>query len=76
MHLQSPPTQVLAHPSKQQRPKLGQSVSGCPGDQQFETAPAHSASLKGLALGHWPPSDPPSPPAAPASDPKAPSAKP
>ena len=47
-------THVLAHPSKQQSPKLGQSVSFWPGDQQFDTAPAHSASVKGLAAGHSP----------------------
>ena len=28
---------MLAHPSKQQRPKFGQSPSGWPGDQQVDT---------------------------------------
>ena len=68
---------MLAHPSKQQSPKLGQSVSGWPGDQQFETAPAHSESDKGLDAGQFPP--PPellSPPLPLLAEPKAPSAKP
>jgi hypothetical protein len=33
--------QVLAQPSKQQRPFWGQSVSRWPGDQQVDTLPAH-----------------------------------
>lgn len=49
-----PSTHRFAHPSKQHRPKLGQSVSSCPGDQQLDTAPAHSASDKGLREGHCP----------------------
>ena len=68
------PAHVLAQPSKQQRPKLGQSVSLWPGLQQLSTAPAHSASDSALAAGHCPP-PPPSPPLPP-SLPKAPSARP
>jgi len=46
------PSQVLAQPSKQQSPLFGQSVSLWPGDQQVDTAPAHSASERGEAAGH------------------------
>ena len=46
----------------QQRPLLGQSVSLWPGLQQVDTAPAHSASERGEAAGHWPASSPPSDP--------------
>ena len=42
----SPSPQVLAHPSKQQRPKFGQSPSGWPGDQQVDTLP-HKRMKKG-----------------------------
>ena len=48
----------------QQRPLPGQSVSLWPGDQQVDTAPAHSASESGEAAGHWPASEPPSAPPA------------
>merc|ERR1711923_288013 len=67
-----PSTQVSAQPSKQHNPLLGQSVSLCPGLQQLETAPAHSASDPAEGAGHCPTS--PSPPAPAPSVPKAPSA--
>ena len=60
---ESPPGHVLAQPSKQQRPKLGQSPSGCPGDQQVDTEPSQEPGGKGLTEGQDPPSPPaPSPP--------------
>ena len=58
---------VLALVLTQQRPLSGQSVSLCPGDQQVETAPAHSASDRAEAAGHWPASSP-SPPDPPSSE--------
>merc|ERR1719270_405308 len=60
-----PSTHVSAQPSKQHRPLLGQSVSLCPGLQQFDTAPAHSSGLPLPGAGHSPTSSPPAPPLVP-----------
>ena len=54
------PTQVLAQPSKQQRPQPGQSRSDTPTDQQLLWRPRQEAGLRGEAggqmvgpLGRW-----------------------
>jgi hypothetical protein len=46
------PRQVLAQPSKQQRPQLGQSRSGTPTDQQVENLPRHWSAVRGRLGGH------------------------
>ena len=46
------PAQVLAQPSKQQRPQSGQSRSGTPTDQQVECLPLHWSAVRGEAGGH------------------------
>ena len=42
---------MLAQPSKQQRPQLGQSRSGTPTDQQVERRPVHWLCERGKAAG-------------------------
>jgi len=53
--------QVLLQPSKQHNPKLGQSPSGCPGDQQVDTEPAQEEDGRGERAGQEspPPDTPP-----------------
>ena len=51
--------QVLLHPSKQHRPKSGQSPSGCPGDQQEDTDPSQSEEGRGERAGQESPPDTP-----------------
>ena len=44
--------QVLAHPSKQQRPEPGQSQSRSPGAQQLDSAPVQLWGGRGDTAGH------------------------
>jgi len=43
--------QELEQPSKQQRPKSGQSPSGCPGDQQVDTESSQEEGGRGSTGG-------------------------
>ena len=44
--------QVLAHPSKQQRPECGQSQSRSPAAQQLDSAPVQDWGGRGDTVGH------------------------